>query len=74
VSEPLKNQCLHFIECATQGKRPLTDGLAGLRVVQVMEAVEQSLARQGSPVTIPAEFQKSASPVIARYARNGVHR
>lgn len=74
VSEPLKNQCLHFVECAMQGKRPLTDGLAGLRVVQVMEAVDQSLAQHGAPVVIPTEIQKPSSPVFAPYTRNGVHR
>ncbi len=49
-SEPLKNQCKHFIECIAQGKRPRTDGQAGLNVVRVMTAIERSMAQYGTPV------------------------
>lgn len=53
VSEPLKNQCRHFIECIEQGKRPLTSGHTGLEVVQVMTAIDQSIAQHGAPVNVP---------------------
>lgn len=49
-SEPLKNQCKHFVECLAQGKRPRTDGQAGLNVVRVMTAIERSMAQHGAPV------------------------
>jgi predicted dehydrogenase len=52
VSEPLKNQCLHFLECIVEGKRPLTDGQAGLEVVKVMEAIDRSVENHGTPVEI----------------------
>lgn len=52
VSEPLKNQCSHFLECVTQGSCPLTDGWEGLEVVRVMEAIDRSLERQGTPVQV----------------------
>ncbi|TEU14775.1 MAG: Gfo/Idh/MocA family oxidoreductase [Anaerolineales bacterium] len=52
ASEPLKSQCLHFIECFTQNKHPLTDGQSGLEVVQVMEAIDRSLAQNGAPVQV----------------------
>lgn len=51
-SEPLKAQCLHFVECVTQNKRPYTDGQLGLEVVQVMEAIDRSLAQNGAPVQV----------------------
>jgi len=51
-SEPLKAQCLHFVECITQNKRPHTDGRSGLEVVQVMEAIDRSLALNGAPVQV----------------------
>lgn len=51
-SEPLKNQCLHFLTCVNQSTRPLTDGTAGLEVVQVMEAVDRSIAQNGAPVPV----------------------
>jgi predicted dehydrogenase len=52
VSEPLKNQCVHFLECVAQGSRPLTDGWAGQAVVRVMEAIDRSIERKGAPVDI----------------------
>jgi len=52
VSEPLKNQCGHFLECVTQGSCPLTGGREGLEVVRVMEAVDRSLERRGAPVEV----------------------
>jgi len=52
VSEPLKNQCAHFIECVELGDRPLTCGEEGLKVVQIMSAIDQSIALNGTPVEI----------------------
>jgi predicted dehydrogenase len=51
-SEPLKNQCRHFLECVVQGIRPLTGGLEGLEVVQVLEAIDRSIERKGTPVEV----------------------
>ncbi len=53
--EPLKAQCLHFIECVRQGCPPLSDGQEGLNVVQVMEAVGRSIAQRGAPVELEWE-------------------
>jgi len=58
MSEPLRNECLHFAECAAAGRRPRTDGWNGLRVVRVLEAAERSLARNGAPEpVVPVEEQ-----------------
>lgn len=43
VSEPLKLECQHFIDCIQQGMLPRTDGEEGLRVLQVLDAAQQSL-------------------------------
>lgn len=43
VSEPLKIECQHFIDCIAQNNSPRTDGLEGLRVLQVLDAAQQSL-------------------------------
>lgn len=51
-SEPLKNQCRHFLECVVQGRRPLTSGWEGWEVVRVMEAIDRSMARNGIPVEV----------------------
>lgn len=52
MQEPLKLECAHFVECIRQGKRPLTDGENGLRVVRALEAGQQSLDNGGMKVAI----------------------
>jgi predicted dehydrogenase len=42
--EPLKAECQHFLECIETGSRPRANGLAGLQVVQILEAAEHSVA------------------------------
>jgi predicted dehydrogenase len=41
--EPLRTEVQHFVDCIRSGKRPISDGAAGLRVVRVLEALQQSL-------------------------------
>ncbi len=52
LSEPLRNECAHFVECIRTGKPPRTDGESGLRVVRVLEAAQESLARNGATVQV----------------------
>jgi predicted dehydrogenase len=42
-AEPLRLECMHFIECIREGKTPRSDGHSGLRVVRVLEALQHSL-------------------------------
>lgn len=56
MEEPLKYECKHFIDCISNNSKPKTDGLSGLRVVQVLEAAQKSLRRNGAPVTIDQRF------------------
>ncbi len=41
--EPLRLECEHFIDCVRTGRRPRSDGESGLRVVRVLEQLQQSL-------------------------------
>ena len=41
--EPLRVECEHFVECVRTGARPRSDGESGLRVVGVLERLQQSL-------------------------------
>ena len=52
ANEPLRKQCEHFLDCAGSGKPPLTDGKGGLAVVKVLEALQESLAKSGTPINI----------------------
>jgi predicted dehydrogenase len=42
-SEPLRLECAHFVECLQTGATPRSDGDSGLRVVRVLEALQDSL-------------------------------
>ncbi|GAI12803.1 unnamed protein product, partial [marine sediment metagenome] len=50
ASEPLKLECLHFIECIEEDKAPRSDGKDGLRVVRILEAAQESLNKGGIPI------------------------
>jgi len=41
--EPLRTECEHFVQSIREGTTPISDGAAGLRVVRVLEALQQSL-------------------------------
>lgn len=67
VSEPLKNQIAHFMECVTQGKLPITSAWDGLNVVRVMEAIDRSIEQNGAPVEIARRLQSVsivAQPIV----------
>jgi predicted dehydrogenase len=52
MTEALRLEALHFVECLEQSKQPLTDGRAGLRVVRILEGASQSLSQGGRPVEL----------------------
>lgn len=41
-SEPLSNECQHFVDIINKGLKPLTDGQEGLRVLKVLSAASAS--------------------------------
>ena len=51
-TEALKVELEYFVECIREGKTPLNDGPAGLRVVRLLEAAEQSLQARGQLVAL----------------------
>jgi len=52
LTEPLRYECAHFLECIRENKPPRTNGENGLRVVRVLEAAQASLAQNGALVTL----------------------
>jgi len=46
--EPLKAECLHFLECCEKRITPKTDGQEGLRVQQVLQAAQSSMDDNGA--------------------------
>jgi predicted dehydrogenase len=55
--EPLLVEVDHFIECSISGRRPRTDGVFGLKVVQVLEDVAKSSlsVRRAAPTLVELE-------------------
>jgi len=52
LTEPLKREDSHFIECIIDKKKPLTDGQNGLDVLKVLVAAQKSLDNYGKPEDI----------------------
>ena len=61
--EPLRLECAHFVDCAMERTRPLTDGENGLAVVRVIQAAQQSLREGGIEIAIPTEQRLTLLPV-----------
>jgi predicted dehydrogenase len=49
-TEPLEQVCRGFLDAIRTGTPPLTDGNAGLRVVRILEAAQESIRREGEKV------------------------
>jgi predicted dehydrogenase len=52
VTEALRTEAEHLVYCLEHGERPQTDGEAGFRVVQILEAATRSVRLQGQPVEL----------------------
>jgi predicted dehydrogenase len=48
--EALRTELAYFVNCIESGETPFNDGEAGLRVVRMLEAAEQSLKAKGKAV------------------------
>jgi predicted dehydrogenase len=45
-------EAAHFADCIGAGSRPITDGEAGLRVVRLLEAANESMGARGRLVSL----------------------
>lgn len=52
LTEALKNISREFVDAIEQGRKPLTDGEAGLRVVQILEASNESIHNGGKVIEL----------------------
>jgi len=59
--EPLKLECLHFLECIGNGSEARTDGNEGLRVLRILNASQASLDRGGSKITLKSDSDTNLS-------------
>ena len=69
--EPLKTECLHFLESIKNNTTPLTSGKKGLEVVRILEASSKSLKLNGAAVDFAPQtgtkspFPRKVPPVTA---------
>jgi predicted dehydrogenase len=52
-SEPLRLECQHFLDCIAEGRAPLSDGESGLRVVRVLEGLQDELDASRRAAAVP---------------------
>jgi predicted dehydrogenase/acetyltransferase-like isoleucine patch superfamily enzyme len=65
--EPLKQECLHFVDCVRTGATPRTDGREGLRVLSVLSRASESLRAARTGATAPAPARTAAAkPRVAK--------
>jgi UDP-2-acetamido-3-amino-2,3-dideoxy-glucuronate N-acetyltransferase len=71
-AEPLKQECLHFLDCVARRCPPLSDGQEGLRVLRVLDACQRSIAHHVSDasaihadgVSAPRDFYAHPSAYV----------
>jgi len=51
-AEALKVELGYFIDCVTRHRTPINDGVAGSRVVRLLEAADQSLSERGKAIQL----------------------
>lgn len=58
---PLEAECRHFLDRVIDGQTPLTDGLNGLRVLEILHAAQRSLMTNGHPVSLNMDERSPAT-------------
>ena len=63
VSEALKVELQHFVDCIENGAAPITGGLAGLQVVRILESASQSMRQRGKLIELDLDYLSVPSGV-----------
>ncbi|MFC1828190.1 DapH/DapD/GlmU-related protein, partial [Thermodesulfobacteriota bacterium] len=71
-SEPLRMECEHFINCISNGKQPITDGLEGLRVLKILKASQHSLDNHSCKIRISGEGKINSSISSIKYRESSI--
>jgi predicted dehydrogenase len=64
MTEPLKLECQHFIDCVRDRTTPLSDAQDGLRVIRILEAAQRSMENDGVPVPIERAHNVKLHPSV----------
>ncbi len=70
-TEPMRLECQHFLDCIANGVRPLSDGVQGKQVVEVLEAIQASLDGDGRMVRISDRVNGLPTQPVSDPSRHG---
>jgi predicted dehydrogenase len=51
-TEPLREECNHFLDCIQSRNQPLTNAQSGIDVLKVLHACQQSIEQNGVPISL----------------------
>ena len=51
-TEPLLEECAHFLDCMRTRKTPITDAQSGIEVLKVLHSCQASIDQNGMPISI----------------------
>jgi UDP-2-acetamido-3-amino-2,3-dideoxy-glucuronate N-acetyltransferase len=51
-TEPLHEECSHFLDCIQYRNQPLTNAQSGIDVLKVLHACQKSIEQNGDPVSL----------------------
>ena len=51
-TEPLRVECVHFLECMKTRNNPLTDAQSGIETLKVLHACQTSIEQNGVPISL----------------------
>ena len=63
--EALARETQYFVDCVLNGEAPFNDGKAGLRVIEMLEAIDRSMSQKGHMVYCNSAAAKRISAVSA---------
>jgi predicted dehydrogenase len=52
AKEALQTEVEHFVDCLRNSKLPISSGVSGLRVVEILEAASRSVREEGKPIRL----------------------
>jgi predicted dehydrogenase len=61
-AEALQLEARYFLDCVDSGEKPFNDGRAGLRVVRILEAADESLRRRRE-IVLPSSRRPEVEPM-----------
>ncbi|MDH3829705.1 MAG: Gfo/Idh/MocA family oxidoreductase, partial [Desulfobacterales bacterium] len=66
--EPLRQECLHFMECMSGSLEPITDGGEGLKVLNILNASQASLNACGKKIELKTVAEGSGIAGASNFA------